>query len=714
MPVTRGRPAHGTAATAGAPVAAQPSTSDDEASDVAPEAAQPPQAKRSGGMQVVGDAEGLIKRGAHLYLEAGEPDFIDSDDEDEDDETIKYNTFVVTGIRNAGTHVIMQQLENGDLVCTMTSKDLGIQEIVSGIKLYGRLNPPSTFGGSPGAPAPKKPRAEAQPKPSAAPAKSGTAIVRFGLQKDFSGVEIKEPALFHTTTVDFSRWITAFAGLTVSASRFKATLSKDLARMIMVDDTTVYRFVITSVHEATPLVKPTGRKATGPPPFMLTEYMNMGAFSSALNDDRLHRMVVVLGKFQKKADAPDLTDEDELMSTPPNGYLSVIKMPMPDASLSDAEVPKTKPSAEEAPHKGSGHRGRASAQQPPKDAGPSKKPDGGGRSSEDEDCWLAGKRQVGAHISKDPAYAKLFQTVTLKLADISSQSRMKLWRAMTVLAASLEAEKMSPEAWGKLGSLCKFETRLDMFHAMMRELDSARSCVYLWNDPTNMATSPDFSTPPKMEGVITWSSKSAEPNSETFERLFGKGKGKGKGKGIDKGNRNRKARARVADADDDDDDEDEEEDEDDDDDDEEEEDSSSNSSSGEEVKSKRKSKNGKGKDEKLKKNDKDKRVEKELKRLRKERKKLEELREQLEEGNRKKESKKRRKRGDTSDSDSDSDSDLHQVKKETVKKEVKKKRKNGASSSTRRSEPWSDNSVTRRLRSHGATQQSPVQLDSQD
>ena len=34
----------------------------------------------------------------------------------------------------------------------------------------------------------------------------------------------------------------------------------------------------------------------------------------------------------------------------------------------------------------------------------------------------------------------------------------------------------------------------------MRELDSARLCVYLWNDPTNMGTSPDLRN--VMQGVI--------------------------------------------------------------------------------------------------------------------------------------------------------------------------------------------------------------------
>jgi hypothetical protein len=58
---------------------------------------------------VVGDVDGLNKRGAHLYLE-GESDFMDSDD---DDETSKYNTFVVTGIRNVGTRIVMEQPENG-------------------------------------------------------------------------------------------------------------------------------------------------------------------------------------------------------------------------------------------------------------------------------------------------------------------------------------------------------------------------------------------------------------------------------------------------------------------------------------------------------------------------------------------------------------------------------------------------------------------------
>ena len=50
--------------------------------------------------KVVGDVDGLNKRGAHLYLE-GESDFMDSDD---DDETSKYNTFVVTGIRRGHAH----------------------------------------------------------------------------------------------------------------------------------------------------------------------------------------------------------------------------------------------------------------------------------------------------------------------------------------------------------------------------------------------------------------------------------------------------------------------------------------------------------------------------------------------------------------------------------------------------------------------------------
>jgi hypothetical protein len=111
MPATRARAARGTAATAGAAAAAQPVPSDDEAEEAAPEAAPAPP-KRHGGANVVGDAEGLIKRGAHLYLEA-ESDFMDSDD---DDETSKYNTFVVTGIRNAGTRIVMEQPENGDLV----------------------------------------------------------------------------------------------------------------------------------------------------------------------------------------------------------------------------------------------------------------------------------------------------------------------------------------------------------------------------------------------------------------------------------------------------------------------------------------------------------------------------------------------------------------------------------------------------------------------
>ncbi|KOO32053.1 hypothetical protein Ctob_008490 [Chrysochromulina tobinii] len=37
-------------------------------------------------------------------------------DSDDDDETSKYNTFVVTGIRNVGTRIVMEQPENGDLV----------------------------------------------------------------------------------------------------------------------------------------------------------------------------------------------------------------------------------------------------------------------------------------------------------------------------------------------------------------------------------------------------------------------------------------------------------------------------------------------------------------------------------------------------------------------------------------------------------------------
>ena len=128
-----------------------------------------------------GDAERLIKRGAYLYTEVGE-DFIDEDDED--DETKKYNTFVVTNILKKGSLVVMQEvLENGESGgCTMTSKELGVPEIILGIKLYNELNPPSALGGGSKAPAPKKPaRAEAPPKPSEGrPAKSGTAVVRFG------------------------------------------------------------------------------------------------------------------------------------------------------------------------------------------------------------------------------------------------------------------------------------------------------------------------------------------------------------------------------------------------------------------------------------------------------------------------------------------------------------------------------------------------------
>ena len=160
---------------------------------------------------MTGDTKGLIKRGAHLYTEVGE-DFIDDDDEDEDDETKKYNTFVVTNILKAGTHVVMQELENGEAAgCTMTSKEIGVPEIILGIKLYNRLNARSTPGG-------KKP-ARAEASSASSPAQSGTAVVRFGLQKDFSGAEIKDSALFHTTRVDFSRWITAYSGLTSSASR---------------------------------------------------------------------------------------------------------------------------------------------------------------------------------------------------------------------------------------------------------------------------------------------------------------------------------------------------------------------------------------------------------------------------------------------------------------------------------------------------------------
>ena len=96
---------------------------------------------------MTGDTEGLIKRGARLYTEVGE-DFIDDDDEDEDDKTKKYNTFVVTNILKAGTHVVMQELENGEAAgCTMTSKDIGVPEIILGIKLYNRLNARSTPGG---------------------------------------------------------------------------------------------------------------------------------------------------------------------------------------------------------------------------------------------------------------------------------------------------------------------------------------------------------------------------------------------------------------------------------------------------------------------------------------------------------------------------------------------------------------------------------------
>ena len=161
---------------------------------------------------MTGDTEGLIKRGARLYTEVGE-DFIDDDDEDEDDKTKKYNTFVVTNILKAGTHVVMQELENGEAAgCTMTSKEIGVPEIILGIKLYNSLNARSAPGG-------KKPaRAEAS-SARQSPAQSGTAVVRFGLQKDFSGAEIKDSALFHTTRVDFSRWITAYSGLTSSASR---------------------------------------------------------------------------------------------------------------------------------------------------------------------------------------------------------------------------------------------------------------------------------------------------------------------------------------------------------------------------------------------------------------------------------------------------------------------------------------------------------------
>jgi hypothetical protein len=270
---------------------------------------------------------------------------------------------------------------------------------------------------------------------------------------------------------------------------------------------------------------------------------------------------------------------------------------------------------------------------------------------------------VGAHILADPAYAKLYQSVTMKIADITSQSRMKLWRDMTVLAASLAADKMTPEAWGKLAKLCKFESRLDIIHAQMRELDSARSCVYLWNDPANLATSPDFSTPPKIEGVITWSSKSAEPNSETFERLFGKDKDKDKGKGKGKG----KASAR------DDVDEDEDEDED---------SSGSNSGSSEPVPIRKR------------------------------------------QGKSKKEKKRKRSRRSSSSSSSSSSSDESEEpqpkkNKNGVKKEEEEGRggasssgRGGASSSAAQSAPpWSDSSHTRRLRSHSATVNSPIPLD---
>jgi len=92
---------------AAVPLAAPTDLADGETGDVAPE--------RPGGAKVAGDVDGLskrVKRGAHLYLE-GESDFMDSDD---DDETSKYNTFVVTGIRNVGTRIVMEQPENGDLV----------------------------------------------------------------------------------------------------------------------------------------------------------------------------------------------------------------------------------------------------------------------------------------------------------------------------------------------------------------------------------------------------------------------------------------------------------------------------------------------------------------------------------------------------------------------------------------------------------------------
>ena len=44
-------------------------------------------------------------------------------------------------------------------------------------------------------------------------------------------------------------------GLIAPLIRFKKTLCTDLARMVMVDDATTYRFVITSVHEAILSVK---------------------------------------------------------------------------------------------------------------------------------------------------------------------------------------------------------------------------------------------------------------------------------------------------------------------------------------------------------------------------------------------------------------------------------------------------------------------------
>ena len=116
---------------------------------------------------------------------------------------------------------------------------------------------------------------------------------------------------------------------------------------------------------------------------------------------------------------------------------------------------------------------------------------------------------------------RLFDQVTSRIM-VLPKAKQLIWQKVASFAVLLMKDKLSSADWGALAQLMRFETRMDIMHAVMRDIDyDARSCDALWQDDALAARSSSLQEPPMLDGVECWSSKAAKPHPDVRKRLFG-------------------------------------------------------------------------------------------------------------------------------------------------------------------------------------------------